>query len=64
VLKLFRHPHSSGEPTPAFASEAELELAEQLRHRLEARLLEMTEATSSSKDPSAETTDKVNAGAS
>jgi hypothetical protein len=57
VAKIFHPPDPSGEPTPAFASEAEIELAEQLRHQLEARLLETSAAPSFSKNASAETTD-------
>jgi hypothetical protein len=60
VRKIFHHPDPSGEPTPAFASEAEIELAEQLRHRLEARLLETAVARSSSEKTLAETTDAIN----
>jgi len=60
VLKVFHHPDLSGEPTPAFASEAEIELAEQLRHQLEARLLETSVAPSSSKNTSAGTTGTIN----
>jgi hypothetical protein len=60
VLKIFHDPESSGEPTPAFASDAEIELAARLRHQLEARLLETSAAPSSSKDTSVETTDTIN----
>jgi len=56
VLKI-HHPDPSVESTPAFASDAEIELAERLRHQLEARLLETPAAPSSSKSTSAETTD-------
>jgi len=51
VLKVIRHPDSSGEPAPAFASDAEMELAEQLRHKLEERYLEASNAPSSSQVP-------------
>jgi len=51
VLKVIRHPDSSGEPTPAFASDAEMELAEQLRHKLEERYLEAPNVPSSSQGP-------------
>ena len=40
VLKPLHHDDANGEPTPTFASDAEIELAAQLRHELEARLLE------------------------
>lgn len=39
-LGVFHHHDLTGEPTPAFASAAEIELAEQLRHQLEERYLE------------------------
>jgi hypothetical protein len=39
VLKSPR-PDTSAEPPPKFASDAEIEFAEQLRHRLEERYLE------------------------
>ena len=51
MLKVIRHPDSSGEPAPAFASDAEMELAEQLRHKLEERYLEASNAPSSSQVP-------------
>ncbi len=59
VLTTLHHPDPSGEPTPAFASDAEIELAEQLRHQLEARLLETSVKSSSSKNTSAETSDSI-----
>ena len=44
--------HLDGEPTPKFASDAEIKLATQLRHQLEQRYLETAAAPSSSnKDP-------------
>jgi len=51
VLKPLHHDDANGEPTPTFASDAEIELAAQLRHELEARLLE-----ASSKNTAAGTT--------
>jgi hypothetical protein len=63
VIKIFHHPDSSGAPTPAFASDAEIELAAQLRHQLEARLLETSAAPSSSKNTLIAITDKVNSTA-
>src|SRR6476620_353236 len=60
VVKIFHPPDPSGEPTPAFASDAEIELAEQLRHQLEARLLEASAAPPFSNNASAETTDANN----
>ena len=51
VLKVIRHPDSSGEPAPAFASDAEMELAEQLRHKLEELYLEAPNVPSSSQGP-------------
>ena len=50
VLKPLHHDDANGEPTPTFASDAEIELAAQLRRKLETRLLETS---------SAETTDTV-----
>jgi hypothetical protein len=41
MLKIQLHNHeASGEPAPRFASDAEMALAEQLRHQLEKRYLE------------------------
>jgi len=51
VLKVLHHPDSSGEPTPAFASDAEMALAEQLRHKLEQRSLEAANGPAPSQDP-------------
>ena len=40
MLKIQLHSHNaSAEPAPSFASDAEIELAEQLRHQLEERYL-------------------------
>jgi len=55
VLKPSHHDDANGEPMPSFASDAEIELAAQLRHKLEARLLE-----ASVKNTAAEATDTVN----
>jgi len=55
VLKPSHHDDADREPTPAFASDAEIALAAQLRHRLEERLLE-----ASSNKTAAETTDTIN----
>jgi len=45
---LSHHDDADREPTPAFASDAEIELAAQLRHKLETRLLETPDAPPSS----------------
>jgi hypothetical protein len=60
VVKPSHRDDANGEPTPAFASDAEIELAAQLRHKLEARLLETSVAPSSSKTAAADTTDTIN----
>jgi hypothetical protein len=40
MLKIQSHDHNASvEPAPSFASDAEIELAEQLRHQLEERYL-------------------------
>jgi hypothetical protein len=40
MLKIQLHNHNASvEPAPSFASDAEIELAEQLRHQLEERYL-------------------------
>jgi hypothetical protein len=46
-IELYNH-GSSGEPAASFATDAEIEIAEQLRHQLEERYL----APSSSSSPS------------
>jgi hypothetical protein len=47
VFNTLHRYHPTGEPTPKYASDAEIELAEQLRRRLEERYRE-TPATPSS----------------
>jgi len=45
MLKIQLHNHdASAEPAPSFASDAEIELAEQLRHQLEERYLGVSAA--------------------
>ena len=62
VLKVIHQPDSSGEPTPAFASDAEVELAEQLRHKLEQRYLEAPNVPSSSQGPPVSATGSTTQG--
>jgi hypothetical protein len=62
VLKTSHHDDATGEPTPTFASDAEIELAAQLRLKLEARLRETSPAPLSPKNTLAETTDTINSG--
>ena len=60
VLKPSHHDDADREPTPAFASDAEIELAAQLRHELETRLLETSDAPPSSNNKAAKTTATIN----
>jgi hypothetical protein len=39
MLKILHYPDSSGEPTPDFPTDAEIELAERLRQQLEKQYL-------------------------
>jgi hypothetical protein len=52
--KTLHHPDTSAEPTPRFATGAEIELAEQLRHQLEERYLEPSAAPPSLQNQSDE----------
>jgi hypothetical protein len=47
---MWHHPDTSVEPTPTFASDAEMALAEQLRHQLEERYLGQSAAPASPQD--------------
>ena len=47
MLKIeFHHPDTSVEPAPSFATDAEIALAEQLRHQLEERYFGLSAARS------------------
>jgi len=54
MLKSLPQQHTSVEPTPTFASAAEIELAEQLRHQLEEQYLEASAAPPSLQNRSGE----------
>lgn len=49
-LKILRRPAANVEPGPTFASNAEIELAAQLRHQLEERYFEPSPESSSPKN--------------
>ena len=52
---------SSGEPTASFATDAEIEIADQLRHQLEERYLAPSPPSSPSQERSGEATDSSTA---
>jgi hypothetical protein len=55
MLKTQLHNHDTGvEPTPSFASDAEIRLAEQLRHQLEERYFGPPATPSPSQTPPGE----------
>ena len=54
MAKLLPRQESGAEPTPKYASDAEIELAAQLRHQLEQRYLDSSAAPSSPQNRSGE----------
>ena len=57
-IELYKH-GSSGEPAASFATDAEIEIADQLRHQLEERYLAPSAPSSPSHERSGEATDSI-----
>ena len=54
MLKIELHNDTNGDPAPSFASDAEIQIAEQLRHQLEEQRLAKSAGAPPSPSPSSE----------